>query len=197
MDKQTLSAYDSASAQYARDWNEQPAPDDLYALVEKYFLRGGPTVDIGCGSGRDAAWLDAHGYEASGYDPSEGLLEEARAQYPGLHFGVAALPELAGLPKGTFQNVLCETVVMHLDPQDVGAATRALLGLLRPSGTLYLSWRVTEGESIRDKAGRLYAAFDTQAVRGAIGEGCTLLFDEGAVSASSGKKIHRLVVRKT
>lgn len=194
MDKQTLSAYDATPAQFARDWREQPAPADLYALLRTHF-KPGPTIDVGCGSGRDVAWLAANGYEASGVDPSEGLLREARAAYPGLSFALAALPALAGLQAGAYQNVLCETVVMHLDPHDVGPATQRLLELLRPSGTLFLSWRVTEGDSLRDPHGRLYSAFDKRLVTDQIA-GAVVLLDQEDVNLSSGKKVHRLIVRK-
>jgi SAM-dependent methyltransferase len=195
MDEKTISAYDAAAAQYAKDWLEQPPPDDLHDIVLRYFRRG-PTVDIGCGCGREVAWLVGQGLDASGYDASEGLLRQARGLYPGLRFGVATLPELAGLGSAEYENVLCETVVMHLDPGVVGAATRSLLRLLRPSGTLYLSWRVTEAASMRDPAGRLYAAFDKERVEGAFDHGETVLLDEEKTSLSSGKKVHRLVVRR-
>jgi SAM-dependent methyltransferase len=195
MDERTLAAYDGASAQFAQDWREQPAPTDLYALLRTHFQRG-PTVDIGCGSGRDVAWLAANGYDASGWDPSPGLLRRAEAANPGLRFGLAALPELRGVPRGVYQNVLCETVVMHLEPSDVAAATRSLLALLKPGGTLFLSWRVTAGASVRDPHGRLYAAFDKRLVTGEL-RGETMVLDQEDVNLSSGKKVHRLVVRKT
>jgi SAM-dependent methyltransferase len=196
MDEQTLAAYDAASPRFAQEWREQPAPTDLYELLLAHF-RPGPTADIGCGAGRDTAWLAANGYAASGYDASEALLQQARTSYPAIHFGFATLPELHGLVAGAYENVLCETVVMHLDPSVVGAATRRLLALLRPSGTLFLSWRVTEGESTRDPSGRLYAAFDKGLVSGALAPGDTILLDQEDVNVSSGKKVHRLIVRRT
>ena len=61
---------------------------------------------------------------------------------------------------------------------------------------LYLSWRVTDGADLRDAHGRLYAAFDAALVRAELST-ATLLLDEEVISASSGKKVHRLVARKT
>ncbi|QCP48244.1 class I SAM-dependent methyltransferase [Trinickia violacea] len=196
MDKKTLAAYDDAAASFADDWLGQPAPDDMYRLLSQYF-RPGPTADIGCGAGRDVAWLAANGFDACGYDASEGLLSEARMRYPKLRFDIARLPELANIAPGTFENVLCETVVMHLDPERIGPAVRRLRDILKPGGTLYLSWRVTEGESERDKRGRLYSAFDKRLVMREIGAGDTVLLDREDVSASSGKVIHRLVVKRS
>ena len=194
MDARTLAAYDAAAATYAADWNGQPAPADMHALLREHF-RPGPTIDVGCGAGRDTAWLAANGFEARGVDASEGLLREARAAHPGLRFELAALPGLAGVERGAFENVLCETVLMHLPASQVAAATRSLAALLRAGGTLYLSWRVTRGDSLRDPAGRLYAAFDAGLVREALA-GFAVLVDREDESASSGKRVHRLVVRK-
>jgi SAM-dependent methyltransferase len=196
MDIETLRAYDADAARYADAWTTQPAPDDLYALLTERFLPG-PTVDIGCGAGRDVAWLGANGFApASGFDASEGLLAEARERHPGYDFGCAALPALEGVPRGLYTNVLCETVIMHLDPADVGAATRSLLDLLQRDGTLSLGWRVTDGQSLRDGEGRLYAAFDKQAVLDALPDTAIVLVDQEESSRSSGMTVHRLIVRK-
>ena len=86
--------------------------------------------------------------------------------------------------------MLCETVIMHLDHKQIAASVRRLLDIVKPSGILYLSWRVTEGADQRDAQGRLYAAFDPAEVLAEL-KGTTVLLDEEAVSASSGKKIHR------
>ncbi len=195
MDTQTVAAYDTLAETFAREWREQPAPDDLYALLRRVFKAGGDTVDIGCGAGREVAWLNANGYPAVGYDASAGLLEAARTQYPGLSFRRAMLPELVGIAEGAFDNVVCETVIMHLPPAQIGAAVRRLRALLRPGGTLYLSWRVTPEADQRDGRGRLYTAFDAAGVREALA-GAQVLFDEVAVSQSSGKTLHRVVARQ-
>jgi SAM-dependent methyltransferase len=195
MDRETLLAYDGAAAAFAADWHEQPAPADLHALVRRFF-RPGLTADIGCGSGREVAWLAANGYRAVGYDPSDGLLAQARARYPQLAFETAALPELAGIAAGTFDNVLCETVIMHLPPDLIAPSVRRLVSILKPDGILYLSWRVTAGADQRDPQGRLYAAFGKDVVLGALSR-TTILLDEEVISASSGKAIHRIVARKS
>ncbi|HTB03443.1 MAG TPA: class I SAM-dependent methyltransferase [Bradyrhizobium sp.] len=195
MDRDTLAAYDTDAAAYAKDWHEQPAPVDLQEIVARFFIKGGSTADIGCGSGREVAWLNANGYPATGYDASDGLLAEARARYPHLKFAHAELPELKGIEGGAFDSVLCETVIMHLGRAQIAPSVRRMLDIVKPGGVFYLSWRVTEEADQRDKHGRLYAAFDAALVRAELSAAATLL-DEEVVSASSGKKIHRLVVRK-
>jgi SAM-dependent methyltransferase len=194
MDTRTLQAYDSQAASFAQDWHEQPPPADLHEIVRRFFGPG-MTADIGCGSGREVAWLDANGFPAVGYDPSAGLLEQARARYSRLRFHAAALPELEGIADASFANVLCETVIMHLAHDAIAPSVRRMMAILASGGTLYLSWRVTAGIDQRDAHGRLYGAFDAGLVRGQLADAAMLL-DEEVVSTSSGKTIHRFVVRK-
>jgi SAM-dependent methyltransferase len=193
-DAETIAAYDAGAANFATDWHAQPAPDDLHDLVRRFFIPG-PTADIGCGSGREVAWLGANGFPTVGFDASDGLLAQARARYPDLRFGRAALPGLAEIADESFANVLCETVIMHLRRDVIAPSAARLVAILRPGGTLYLSWRVTHGADVRDPQGRLYAAFDPALVRGALA-GTDVLLDEASLSASSGKPIHRVICRK-
>jgi SAM-dependent methyltransferase len=195
MDRKTLAAYDHDAAAFARDWHEQPAPSDLQAVVTRFFIEGGLAADIGCGSGREVAWLNANGFSARGFDASDGLLAEARSRYPHLKFAHAELPDLADIAADTFDNVLCETVIMHLERPQVAPSVRRMLDITKPCGIFYLSWRVTDDADHRDAHGRLYAAFDASLVRAEL-KAATLLLDEEVMSASSGKKIHRLVARK-
>src|SRR6266536_1577018 len=136
MDRDTLAAYDTGAAAFAKEWHAQPTPLDLQEIVSRYFIRGGTSVDIGCGSGREVAWVNANGLPAVGFDDSEGLPEEARSRYPGLTFAYAELPDLKGIPAGAYDNVLCETVIMHLASALIAPSVRRLLDILKPCGVL-------------------------------------------------------------
>src|ERR1700720_1917215 len=80
MDDATLSAYDRDAKAFANDWDAQPPPSDLHAVVGQFFIHG-PTADVGCGSGRDAAWLNACGYPTK--RSFEGVLKRLRPAAPG------------------------------------------------------------------------------------------------------------------
>lgn len=194
MDTKTLRAYDQNAAAFAKDWHEQPPATDMHSLIRKYF-RPGRTADVGCGSGRDTAWLCTNGFPSVGFEPSKGLLAEARQRYPQVDFQVAALPELDGVPDCSFANVLCETVIMHMEAGLILPSVRKLLDILEPEGNLYLSWRVTAQGDRRDEHGRLYAAFDPKLVLDALSNAIVVL-DEQVVSASSSKTIRRIIARK-
>jgi trans-aconitate methyltransferase len=193
MDDATLTAYDNAAKAFADEWAAQPPPTDLQAVIRQFFIPG-TTADIGCGSGRDAAWLNENGYPTRGFDASEGLLAEAQRRYPHIEFTKAILPGLDGIAERSFANALCETVIMHLEPETVTPAVERLLAILVPGGVLYLSWRV-ESADRRDEHGRLYAAFDPAQVLRALTE-TKVLLDEQVGSVSSGRLIRRVVVQK-
>ena len=196
MDDKTIRIYDTGAAGFAAEWeDEQDPPDDLRAAVDAYF-RPGATVDIGCGSGRDSAWLNAQGFDVVGIDASRGLIEEASRRHPGVKFECDTLPGLESLDIGAYANVLCETVIMHMPEVEALASVRRLAAPLAPGGALYLSWRVvTEGIDRRDDQGRLYASFEVDAVKTALA-GHAIELDERIVSASSRKIVHRLVARR-
>ena len=195
MDAKTIKIYDAKAALFAKEWEEkQDPPDDLQAAIKTYF-RKGRTIDIGCGSGRDTAWLLGQGFEATGVDASCGLIAEATRRHPRVSFEVNALPKLNGLLDETYVNVLCETVIMHLSKADAMASITRLVKLLTNGGTLYLSWRVQKNKDERDNFGRLYTALQSDLVRNLLGD-YDILLDECLVSASSGNLLHRVVARR-
>jgi SAM-dependent methyltransferase len=193
-DSTTLDAYARDAARYSQEWLDQPPPNDLYALLETHLVPQGTTAEIGCGNGRDAAWLAAHDYRVCGFDASTALLAEARRLHPEIVFREASLPELAEIDE-RFDNVVCETVIMHLPAESIPLAVDNLRRLLRPNGVLYLSWRVTEGEDMRPPDGRLYAAFEPKIVVDALVD-CAILLFEDVTSESSGKRICRVIASK-
>lgn len=191
MDKTTLAAYDFAAPAFVERWLSEEA-SELYALF-KHFFQPGLTADIGSGSGRDAAWLTANGFPAIGYDLSEGLLAQARARFPHIDFRKAALPELIGVPDRHFDNVCCETVLMHLPRGEIAPAVVRMMEILKPGGVIYMSFRITENADHREKDGRLFTAYVGDHVRRALA-GKAILFD-GAIERPAGGIIQRLVAR--
>jgi 2-polyprenyl-3-methyl-5-hydroxy-6-metoxy-1,4-benzoquinol methylase len=109
-------------------------------------------------------------------------------------FREATLPALAEIDE-RFDNVVCETVIMHLPPESIPLAVDNLRRILRPNGVLYLSWRVTEGEDMRQPDGRLYTAFEPKLVVNALVD-CAILLFEDVTSESSGKRVCRVVASK-
>jgi SAM-dependent methyltransferase len=159
MDQFTITTYDEHAQDFAAAQRDK-TPEALRRLLLAYFRPGGPTADIGCGSGRDTAWLAGQGFAALGYDASAGMLREARRAFPGLEFGLAALPDLAGVATGSYRNVLCSAVIMHLPQASLPAALAGLARILVPEGRLVLTYRGSQATAPREADGRLYSPIE-------------------------------------
>jgi len=193
-DQQTTKAYDDLAAVYSQDWNTQPDPMDMYDLFKRFLIGGGLTAEIGCGNGRDANWMTNNGFPVEAFDSSQELIRIAANLYPNILFGIANLPELREVTS-VYENVVCETVIMHLPVKQIHPAIQSLRRILNPGGIMYLSWRVTEGEDTRHSDGRLYSAFPPEFVLTQFSKSEILHFED-QLSASSGKRVCRLVIKK-
>ncbi len=78
MDKETIEAYNREAEGVAK-LHSTLIPHRIYSLIDQYFIKGGSTVDIGCGIGRDTHWLNQNGFPTIGIDASVKMLETARS----------------------------------------------------------------------------------------------------------------------
>ncbi len=155
MDAQTLQVYQQQAATFAEAMRSAE-PTSFYALIRGFLHVGAATADIGCGSGRDTAWLSREGYPTTGYDASPAMLAAARQAYPELDLREASLPDLAAIADGSYQNVLCSAVLMHLQREDLIGAALNLARILQPGGRLILSYRASRTGGEREPDGRLF-----------------------------------------
>lgn len=199
MDAKTLLTYDLHAESYAEGWLTQPKPTEIYKAVEQHFKKDGLTADIGSGSGRDVFWLNENGYPCTGFEASSGLLAEAKSRFPSCHFVQSVLPELKEIQDQSFENVLCETVIMHLDSKEHLLCLKNLLRILKPGGVLHLSWRHPDDENqlyTRDEKGRLYAKVDAESlIAFAVSLGASVLEHRSFISPSSGKPLSELALK--
>ena len=84
---------------------------------------------------------------------------------------------------------------MHLSQQQILPAIKNLERILKNDGILYLSWRVTEQEDARHVDGRLYSAFNPNLILQEFDKNDILHFED-KISASSGKRVCRLIWKK-
>jgi SAM-dependent methyltransferase len=100
-------------------------------------------LDIGAGTGRDAAALAALGHAVVAVEPTAEMRLAAKALHPSprIAWVDASLPDLAGLRADGFDLVMLTAVWMHLDPPQRQAAMPRVARLLRRGGRLVLSLR--------------------------------------------------------
>ena len=104
----------------------------------------GRALDIGAGSGRDAAGLSGLGFDVVvAVEPSDRMRAEAQKRHPGLsvEWVDSALPELSSLEKGPFDLILISAVWMHLSPSDRPRAFQRVSSLLSPGAILAMTMK--------------------------------------------------------
>jgi len=103
-------------------------------------------LDIGAGSGRDAAWLASLGYDVVAVEPSAAMVGEAQR----IHTEIAihwvegdALPGLERtLRRGqAFDFILLSAVWMHVPPGDQRRAFRKIVSLMKPGARMAITLR--------------------------------------------------------
>lgn len=102
-------------------------------------------LELGAGTGRDAAHLAALGHQVVAVEPSPGMMRIARELHPspGIEWIEDGLPDLESLQgrESAFDLVLATAVWMHLDAAERRRAMRVVARLVRPGGLFILSLR--------------------------------------------------------
>jgi SAM-dependent methyltransferase len=102
-------------------------------------------LDVGAGSGRDAAWLAGKGYDVVAVEPSASMRAVATRTHPeaGLRWIEDSLPALGVITRSglSFDLILLSAVWMHIRAGDRPRAFRKLINLLKPGGFIALTWR--------------------------------------------------------
>ena len=195
MDNQTIDVYNQEAKSIAKLHNTL-VPERIYELISNYFIPNTITADIGCGIGRDTAWLANQGFLVIGIDASKGMLEQAQNSYPDLHFIQDTLPSINKLNEYTFDNILCSAVLMHLTRVDISLACHRLVSLLQISGFLIISFRNTHEEDLREK-GKLYEKIDSNdLITHFTSLNCSIELHESEVETGRNLTWHNLVIKK-
>ncbi len=111
------------------------------------FLPSAPArvLDLGTGTGRDAAALAALGHDVVAIEPMADFLEAAKSLHPlpnirWLSDHLPDLPEISRDEMG-FDFVLCHGVWQHIDDDERAVAMEKVSGLLREGGAFALGLR--------------------------------------------------------
>lgn len=121
----------------------------LAAFVEMVSAApGGRVADVGCGPGRVAAHLDAHGLDVIGVDVSPAMVACARRAHPGIRFEEGRLDQLP-LADGTLVAAASWYSIIHTPPDHLDEVFTELRRALRSDGLLLLAFQAGQGEPVR------------------------------------------------
>jgi SAM-dependent methyltransferase len=107
-------------------------------------------LELGCGTGNDAARLAGEGYSVTAIDVSGEAVGQARAKFgPVARFMVADMTRRLPFPGGGFDAVM-SNVAMHMFPDGVTRAVFAEVGrLVRPGGVFVFHVNALEDRPLR------------------------------------------------
>jgi len=133
---------------------ESVSPEALHHWLVPYLPKATSRVlDVGAGTGRDAAWLSSLGHNVVAVEPSGALRSEAQRLHPSASIqwiddGLPGLDKVQRLGL-SFDLILMSAVWMHIPPAERDRAFRKLITLLEPGGAIALTLRHGPAESCR------------------------------------------------
>lgn len=145
-----IAGYDAHGAELAARY-ERLRSQDVHAAFVDLLPPGADrlALDIGAGSGRDAAWLHERGFTVVAVEPARGMREAAKAHHAeaDIRWLDDRLPALAATHRLglAFDVILLSGVLMHVPPADRPRAFRKIATLLKPGGRLLISVRDGDG----------------------------------------------------
>src|SRR6266566_4707798 len=130
-------AWYDANAETVSARYEEIAGEDVHGwLLDLLPATPATILDVGAGSGRDAAWLTAKGYDVIAVEPSANMRAAAARLHPEarIHWIDDTLPALGAVTRSglSFDLILMSAVWMHVSTGDRPRAFRKLVNLLKP-----------------------------------------------------------------
>ena len=132
--REAAARYETVSAEQVNDWLMDLLPDDKACIL-----------DVGSGSGRDAAWLASIGHDVIAVEPNHTMRKECERLHPDKPFRLLAdrLPDLSATFRTglSFDFILVNAVWMFVAPSHRERAFRKLVTLLKPGGKIAITLR--------------------------------------------------------
>jgi ubiquinone/menaquinone biosynthesis C-methylase UbiE len=143
-------SYDAIAEDYAARLGDElsykPLDRALLAMLVEQAGPGAACADLGCGPGHVAGWLAGLGVRPVGIDLSPGMLDVARRQYPEVEFREGDLVDLPAAD-GEFALGVALYSIIHLAPEERCRAFLEMHRVLRPGGTVLVSFHI--GDEVR------------------------------------------------
>lgn len=159
MSRSSTAGYAEAADTLAQTYESIRFEDVHRDILHLIPTAPGRALDIGAGTGRDAAALARRGFAVTAAEPTAALRDHGQRLHAGLDIRWLddALPDLPHLSASgeTFSLVMLTAVWMHLDAAERDRAMAAVAPLVAPGGRLALSLRhgpVPEGRRMFDVA---------------------------------------------
>ena len=172
----TRATYNAVAEGYAyRDTQEIDETEEhrsAAAMFCKLIPAGGRILDVGCAAGRDARYFHDRGFEVTGIDFSERMIEEARSVNPAIEFEVMDFEALR-LDR-TFDGIWAAASLHHLPKKNLPGVLQNLYRLLKPGGQFFVKVKHGDRDGMRSNekfgitANRYFAFYEVPELETAL-----------------------------
>ncbi len=145
MTSSTIDAYNQGFAEFGAAFEAFGFAEIHRGAIPFLPIAPGLLLDVGAGSGRDAAWFADAGWDVVAVEPAAFLRQDARARHRSarIRWVDDSLPGLGAVHRLgiVFDLVWLSGVWMHVPPDDRARAMRKLATLVRPGGRMVITLR--------------------------------------------------------
>jgi SAM-dependent methyltransferase len=162
----TIAYYQTHARRLTRRY-EKAEVEQLHRRLLAAFPAGAQLLDVGSGSGREAAFLLSRGFRVTCLEPSPAMIDHALSYHSELAGRIirGRLPDELPVEAERFDGIYAVASLMHLYRRQLPAALAQLYRALLPGGTLLFSVPLSRPDltaSGYDEAGRYFLLMSAQ-----------------------------------
>jgi len=158
-EKSTLQYYEDLAISSHGSWTYDPVSFWYEQLKEfKKLLPSGKIIEIGFGTGQEAAALIDMGFDYTGIDVSQGLLKIARKNNPKGKFLYQNVDDL-NFPDSSYDGFWACASLLHIHKSRIRDVLRKIQRATKPGGLGFISLIEGIGESVDKKTGRFFSYY--------------------------------------
>jgi len=147
--QKTVDVYNKVAGDYAKQAKNnapQIERERFVSLIEP----PGMVLDVGCGSGRDCGYFVDKGFQVTGIDLSDKLLDIAKKSVPGALCIKQDMRNII-LPEKAFDGIWSCASLLHLKHDEISGVLTVLYSLLKPHGVIFILVKAGAGEHYKEE----------------------------------------------
>jgi SAM-dependent methyltransferase len=147
----------------AKRFYEETVHADMSTLYEPFLKLVSPhgkILDAGCGSGRDSLYFMQHGYRVEAFDASSEMCRLA-SDLIGQTVHLKTFDQVGW--KSEFDGIWACASLLHVRRDSIDSVLDKMCDALRPDGTMYLSFKLRDGEW--EQEGRFFNGYSEETFR--------------------------------